>query len=119
MNITFDLKFMRLNDLCDQIFDYFQLAYYDLESIIDNEISIDGIKGKLETFADKHFISAIKEFENEIQYLRKKSPKELINLENISLEIKYYFNQLVKYRLFDNKTLLKLKQKTKKSLSNI
>ena len=119
MNITFNLKFNRLNDLCDQVFDYFQLAYYDLESIIDNEISIDDIKIKLETFADKHFISAIKDFENEIQYLRNKSPIELINLENISLEIKYYFDQLLEYRLFDSETLLKLKQKTKKNLSNI
>ena len=36
MNLTIDLKFEKLNDLCDQVFDYFHLAYYDLESKIDN-----------------------------------------------------------------------------------
>ena len=75
MNLTIDLKFEKLNDLCDQVFDYFHLAYYDLESKIDNELNINSIKSKFETFADKHFKSAIKDFENEIQYLKNKSPK--------------------------------------------
>ena len=78
MNLVFDLKFRKLNDLCDQVFDYFHLTYYDLESKIDNELNIHSIKSKFETFADKHFKSAIKDFENEIQYLKNKSPNELI-----------------------------------------
>ena len=64
MNLAFDIKFKKLNDLCDQVFDYFHLAYYDLETKIDNELNIDSIKIKFEPFADKHFKSAFKDFEN-------------------------------------------------------
>ena len=119
MNLAIDLKFEKLNDLCDQVFDYFHLAYYDLESKIDNELNINYIKNKFETFADKHFRSAIKEFENEIQYLKNKSPQELMNLEKISSEINQYFNQLIKYKFFDGEIIEKLKLKAKENLSKI
>ena len=119
MNLAIDLKFEKLNDLCDQVFDYFHLAYYDLESKIDNELNINSIKSKFETFADKHFKSAIKDFENEIQYLKDKSPNELIKLEKISSEIHQYFNQLVNYKIFDSELLFKLRKKAKESLSKI
>ena len=119
MNIALNFKFKKLDDLCDQIFDYFHLIYYDLESKIDIELNISSFKNKFETFADKHFKSAIKEFENEIQFLKKRSPQELINLENISLEIKQYFNQLLSYNFYDSKILLKLKHKIKESLNKI
>ena len=119
MNLTIDLKFEKLNDLCDQVFDYFHLAYYDLESKIDNELNIDSIKSKFETFADKHFKSAIKDFENEIQYLKNKSPHELIKLEKIASELHQYYNQLVNHKIFDSELLLKLKEKAKESLSKI
>ena len=46
MNIALNLKFKKLDDLCDQIFDYFHLVYYDLETKIDNELSINSIKNK-------------------------------------------------------------------------
>ena len=119
MNIALNLKFKKLDDLCDQIFDYFHLVYYDLETKIDNELNINIIKNKLETFADKHFKSAIKDFENEIQNLKNKSPNELIKLEKISSELQQYYNQLVNYKIFDRKLLLKLKEKAKESLSKI
>ena len=119
MNLAINLKFEKLNDLCDQVFDYFHLAYYDLESKIDNELNINSIKSKFETFADKHFKSAIKDFENEIQYLKDKSPNELIKLEKISSEIHQYFNQLVNHKFFDSELLLKLRKKAKESLSKI
>jgi len=119
VNIAFNLKFKKLDDLCDQIFDYFHLVYYDLETKIDNELSINSIKNKFETFADKHFKSAIKEFENEIQYLKNKSPHELIKLEKISTELYQYYNQLVNHKIFDSELLFKLKKKAKESLSKI
>ena len=119
MNLAFNIKFEKLNDLCDQVFDYFHLAYYDLESKLDNELNIDSIKSKFETFADKHFKSAIKEFENEIQYLKSKSPQELMNLEKISSEINQYFNQLINYKIFDSDLFHKLRKKAKESLSKI
>ena len=119
MNIALNFKFKKLDDLCDQIFDYFHLVYYDLETKIDNEINISSFKNKFETFADKHFKSAIKDFENEIQYLKNKSPHELIKLEKISSELRQYYNQLVNHKIFDSELLLKLKEKAKASLSKI
>ena len=119
VNITLNLKFKKLDDLCDQIFDYFNLVYYDLETKIDNEININSFKNKFETFADKHFKSAIKDFENEIQHLKNKSPHELIKLEKISSELNQYYNQLINYKIFDSELLLKLRKKAKESLSRI
>ena len=119
MNISLNLKFKKLDDLCDQIFDYFHLAYYDLETKIDNELNINSIKDKFETFADKHFKSAIKDFENEIQHLKNRFPHELIKLEKISSDLHQYFNQLVNHKIFDSELLLKLRKKAKESLSKI
>ena len=119
MNIALNIKFEKINDLCDQVFDYLHLTYYDLESKIDNELNINSIKNKFETFADKHFKSAIKEFENEIQYLKNKSPRELVNLEKISIEINQYFEQLINFKFFDTEIIDKLKLKAKENLSNI
>ena len=119
MNIVLNFRLKKLDDLCDQIFDYFHLVYYDLETKIDSELNISSFKSKFETFADKHFKSAIKDFENEIQYLKNKSPQELIKLEKISSELQQYYNQLVNYKIFDSELLLKLKEKAKESLSKI
>jgi len=119
MNITFNFKLKKLDDLCDQIFDYFHLVYYDLETKIDNELKINCIKNKFETFADKHFKSAIKDFENEIQHLKNKSPNELIKLEKISSELNHYYNQLINYKIFDSELLFKLRKKAKESLSKV
>jgi len=119
VNKIINLKFEKLNDLCDQVFDYFYLAYYDLETKFDNELNMIEFKSKFKTFADKHFTSAIKDFENEIQSLKKRYPQELIKLENATLEIKQYFTQLLNYNIFDSKALLKLKLETKESLNKI
>jgi len=116
MNLVFDLKFKKLNDLCDQVFDYFHLTYYDLESKIDNELNINNIKSKFETFADKHFKSAIEDFKQEIQFFKYKSPIELIKLEKISDEIHRNFEQLIKNNLFDIEVISQLKIKAKENL---
>lgn len=119
MNVALNLKFEKINDLCDQVFDYLHLAYYDLESKIDNELNLYSIKSKFETFADKHFKSAIKEFENEIQYLKNKSPQELMNLEKISQEINQCFEQLINFKFFDSEIINKLKLKARENLKNL
>jgi len=119
VNISLNIKFKKLDDLCDQVFDYFHLAYYDLETKINSELNIYSIKSKFETFADKHFKSAINDFEKEIQYLKKKSPHELVKLEKISLEINQYFYEFINNKIFDSELLLKLKEKAKESLSKI
>ena len=119
MNISLNLKFKKLDDLCDQIFDYFHLVYYDLETKIDSELNISNFRNKFETFADKHFKSAIKDFENEIQHLKNKSPHELIKLERITSELQQYYSQLINHKIFDSELLLKLREKAKESLSKI
>jgi len=119
VNIALNFKLKKLDDLCDQIFDYFHLVYYDLETKIDSELNISNFKNKLETFADKHFKSAIKDFENEIQHLKNKSPLELIKLERISSELQHYYSQLINHKIFDSELLLKLREKAKESLSKI
>ena len=119
MNIALNIKFEKINDLCDQVFDYLHLTYYDLESKINNELNMNSIKSKFETFADKHFKSAIKEFENEIQYLKNKSPQEIMNLEKISKEINQYFERLINYKFFDSEIIDKLKLQAKENLNNI
>lgn len=119
MNVSLNIKLKKLNGLCDQVFDYLHLTYYDLESKIDNEMNINIIKSKFETFADKHFKSAIKEFKNEIQYLKNKSPQKLLGLEKISEEINQCFDQLINFNFFDNEIIHKLKLKAKENINNI
>ena len=116
MNISLNLKFKKLDDLCDQIFDYFHLAYYDLETKIDNELNINILKNKFDTFSDKHFKSAIKDFQKEIQLFKNVTPIELLNIEKISYEILNNFEKLINNNLFDIKSIHQLKIKLKKNI---
>ena len=116
MNIAFNLKFKKLDDLCDQIFDYFHLVYYDLETKIDNELNINSLKNKFDTFSDKHFKSAIKDFQKEIQLFKNVSPIELLNIEKISDEILNNFEKLINNSLFDINSIHQLKIKLKKNI---
>ena len=52
MNFSKVINCAKLYDLYEQIFDYFNLTVYDLESCIDTNLSIEKIKNKLETFSD-------------------------------------------------------------------
>ena len=119
MNLSIKDSYANLNDLCDQIFDYFNLAIYDLESKIDTSFSIDTIKNKLETFSDKHFKSALIEFTYEIQNLKSKFPDELYQLEMTVDEIKKNFNDLLNGNVFDKSSLLNLQNKLRDSLKLI
>ena len=116
MNIAFNLKFKKLDDLCDQIFDYFHLVYYDLETKIDNELNINSLKNKFDTFSDKHFKSAIKDFQKEIQLFKNVTPIELLNIEKISDEILNNFEKLINNNLFDINSIHQLKIKLKKNI---
>ena len=119
--IFFHIKdnYSKLSDLCDQIFDYFNLTIYDFESKIDTNFSIDSIKNKLETFSDKHFKSALIEFTNEIQNLKNHFPEELHQLEKISEEIKNNFNNLVDHKVFDQKIIKELKKQFEFNLKKL
>jgi len=119
MNITINNKLERIYDLYEQIFDYFLLTYYDLNSEIENKYSVNEFKNKLETFSDKHFLSAINDFNNEIQKLKNNFPSELVKLERISTEVQENFNQLVRYNLSNNEVISSLKSKIKEILNRI
>jgi hypothetical protein len=119
MNISLNENYERVNDLCDQIFDYFHLTFYDLEGIINDNLSIEAIKDKLDTFSDRHFSSALKDFNLEIQNLKNKFPNELIQLEELSFEIKENFNKLLSNKVFDKNMIIDLKRRFKENLSKI
>jgi len=119
MNLSIKYNHTKLNDLCDQIFDYFNLTIYDLESKIDTTFSIISLKGKLETFSDKHFKSALMEFTNEIQNFKKQFPDQFYQLEAIIDEIKNNFNNMLNRNIFNNNIIFELQNKLKDNLKLI
>jgi ribosomal protein RSM22 (predicted rRNA methylase) len=119
MNLSILDNHKKLNDLCDQIFDYFNLTIYDLESKIDTTFSINNIKNKLETFSDKHFKSALVEFTNEMQYLKKQFPDQFYQLELVIEEVKSNFNDMLNKNILDNTTIFQLQNRLKDNLKLI
>ena len=119
MNVSNIINSKKLYNLYDQIFDYFNLAIYDLESKIDTSFDYKNIKHKLETFADKHFKSALNEFNREISLLKDQIPDDFSKIEELSNEIRTYFNSFLEKKLFDHKKINDLKDNLKKSIDKI
>ncbi len=119
MNVSNIINSKKLYNLYDQIFDYFNLAIYDLESKIDTSFDYKNIKLKLETFADKHFKSALNEFNREIFKLKDQIPDDFSKIEELSNEIRAYFNSFLEKKLFDHKKINDLKDNLKKSIDKI
>ena len=119
MNLFIQNNYSKLNDLCDQIFDYFNLTIYDLENKLDGELSIENFKNKLDTFADKHFKSALFDFDNEIQNLKSLLPKELSQIEKLIEEINKNFNDFLNKNILDLDIIAKLKERLKDNIDNI
>ena len=86
MNIPKVINSQKLYDLYEQIFDYFSLTVYDLESKIDTNLNISNIKNKLETFSDKHFKNALNDFNQEVKKLKNHIPDDFLKIEQISQE---------------------------------
>ena len=119
MNVSNIINSEKLYNLYDQIFDYFNLAIYDLESKIDTSFDYKNIKYKLETFADNHFKSALNEFNREIFKLKDQIPDDFSKIEELSNEIRTYFNSFLEKKLFDYKKINDLKDNLKKSIDKI
>ena len=119
MNVSNIINSKKLYNLYDQIFDYFNLAIYDLESKIDTSFEYKNIKHKLETFADKHFKSALNEFNREISLLKDQIPDDFSKIEELSNEIRTYFNSFLEKKLFDYKKINDLKDNLKKNIDKI
>ena len=119
MTVSNIINSKKLYNLYDQIFDYFNLAIYDLESKIDTSFDYKNFKHKLETFADKHFKSALNEFNREISLLKDQIPDDFSKIEELSNEIKTYFNSFLEKKLFDYKKINDLKDNLKKNIDKI
>ena len=119
MNIPKVINSQKLYDLYDQIFDYFSLTIYDLESKIDTNLNISNIKNKLETFSDKHFKNALNDFNKEVKKLKNHIPEDFLKIEQISHEIKQSYNKFLEQNFFDYESLNILKNKLKSNIDNI
>ena len=119
MNFSKVINCAKLYDLYEQIFDYFNLTIYDLESCIDTNLSIEKIKNKLETFSDNHFKSALNEFNEEIRRIKNYLPDELSKIENLSDDLKFYFNTFLDKNFIDLEKVASLKSNFKISIDKI
>ena len=119
MNIVRIINSSKLYDLYDQMFDYFNLAIYDLESKLDTNFDYKKIKNKLETFADNHFKSALNEFNSEMLKLKDQIPDDFVKIQKLSNELKTYFNAFLEKKIFDDHKIEDLKNSLKKCLDKI
>ena len=119
MNFSKVINSAKLYDLYEQIFDYFNLTIYDLESCIDTNLSIEKIKNKLETFSDNHFKNALNEFNEEIRRIKNYLPDELSKIEKLSDDLKFYFNTFLDKNFIDFEKVASLKNNFKISIDKI
>ena len=119
MNFTKVINCEKLYDLYDQIFDYFNLTIYDLESCIDTNLNIEKIKNKLETFSDNHFKNALNEFNEEIKRIKNYLPDELSKIEKLSDDLKFNFNTFLDKNFIDFEKVASLKSNFKISIDKI
>ena len=119
MNLSKVINCAKLYDLYEQIFDYFNLTIYDLESCIDTNLSIEKIKNKLETFSDNHFKNALNEFNEEIRRIKNYLPDELSKIEKLSDDLKFYFNTFLDKNFIDFEKVASLKNNFKISIDKI
>jgi|TARA_B100000524_G_scaffold80404_1_gene36787 hypothetical protein len=119
MNFSKVINCAKLYDLYEQIFDYFNLTIYDLESCIDTNLSIEKIKNKLETFSDNHFKNALNEFNEEIRRIKNYLPDELSKIEKLSDDLKFNFNTFLDKNFIDFEKVASLKNNFKISIDKI
>ena len=119
MNFSKVINCAKLYDLYEQIFDYFNLTIYDLESCIDTNLGIEKIKNKLETFSDNHFKNALNEFNEEIRRIKNYLPDELSKIEKLSDDLKFNFNTFLDKNFIDFEKVASLKNNFKISIDKI
>ena len=119
MNLQKVIDSNKLYDLYNQIFDYFSLTIYDLESKLDTNLNIENFKNKLETFSDNHFKNALNEFNEEMRKLKDQIPEDFLKIESISKDIRDNFNHFLNDNFFDDKVFYNLKSRLKSSLDRI
>ena len=119
MNLSLNINISKINDLYDQIFDYFHLTIYDLETNFDSSSTLKEFKNKFDTFSDKHFRGALNDFNKEISNLKNLFPNELFKIEKLTEEIKKNFNNYIDQKIFDQQTIANLKFNLNQQLKKI
>ena len=119
MNLSLNINISKINDLYDQIFDYFHLTIYDLETNFDSSSTLKEFKNKFDTFSDKHFRGALNDFNKEISNLKNLFPNELFKIEKLTEEIKKNFNNYIDQKIFDQQTIANLKFSLSQQLKKI
>ena len=119
MNLSLNINISKINDLYDQIFDYFHLTIYDLETNFDSSSTLKEFKNKFDTFSDKHFRGALNDFNKEISNLKNLFPDELFKIEKLTEEIKKNFNNYLDQKIFDQQTIANLKFNLNQQLKKI
>lgn len=107
MVIEKELSLLKIKELSNQIFDYFSLTFYDLESQLDSKLDLT--KKNFETFADRHFISSIDELLIEADKIKKKFPDTFIQIKKTTNELRSKFDEIINRKLFDLSSIEKLK----------
>tara|TARA_B100000900_G_C20332114_1_gene614644 strand:- start:330 stop:698 length:369 start_codon:yes stop_codon:yes gene_type:complete len=119
VNLSLNINISKINDLYDQIFDYFHLTIYDLETNFDSSSTLKEFKNKFDTFSDKHFRGALNDFNKEISNLKNLFPNELFKIEKLTEEIKKNFNNYIDQKIFDQQTIANLKFNLNQQLKKI
>lgn len=95
MNSLSKINLDKLYDLHNQIFDYLKLTAYDIETKLDNNLSLGSLKIKLETFADKHFRNSIDDFDLELLKFKNDFPEVFKKLDELTNDLKTYYKKII------------------------
>ena len=110
MNSLSKINLDKLYDLNNQIFDYLKLTAYDIETKLDNNLSLGSLKIKLETFADKHFRNSIDDFNQELLKFKNDSPEVFKKLDELTNDLKTYYKKIIDGSFLEFEKIQELKK---------
>lgn len=110
MNSLSKINLDKLYDLNNQIFDYLKLTAYDIETKLDNNLSLGSLKIKLETFADKHFRNSIHDFNQELLKFKNDFPEVFEKLDELTNDLKTYYKKIIDGSFLEFEKIQELKK---------
>lgn len=110
MNSLSKINLDKLYDLNNQIFDYLKLTAYDIETKLDNNLSLGSLKIKLETFADKHFRNSIDDFNQELLKFKNDFPEVFEKLDELTNDLKTYYKKIIDGSFLEFEKIQELKK---------
>lgn len=114
MVINRELNLFKIKNLSDQIFDYLNLTFYDIESQLDSKFT--ATKVKFNTFADKHFNNSIEDLLKESEIMKINFPEVSDKINETVCELKNQFEDIINNQSFDLSYIEKLKNNLNKYL---